>query len=468
MNGKTYALRTKNIVLKDPTGRPSCILTIDQDVTDQRRMEQDLREKAMHDELTGLQNRFAFNESIASRAQSESESWVLVLADVDGFKEINDTLGHTCGDTVLRDIGEKFRTLLAPGECAFRLGGDEFALLLQGKSDDRETLLSIEALKAAAESNVYFDDKRVAVKMSAGLAHLLPGDSADSASQRADIALYESKSSDRGRVSVFVPEMLERRQARKILERDLALAVQNDEFEPYFQPIVDAKSGRIVSMEALVRWRHPERGLIAPDNFIPVAEECGLIIPIGELMLRKSCHLAAQWTNPVRVSVNLSPVQFGMDQLGEVVTNILKETGLAPSRLELEITEASLLSDDPAILETLTGLRARGVRVAMDDFGTGYSSLNYLRMFPFDKIKIDKSYVRDLEFWKFVGAPADPLNHITCDQPRNPNHGRGRRRRIATRFPGGSRMQGIAGLLFQPARAAKRACEIYRPLDFER
>jgi diguanylate cyclase (GGDEF)-like protein len=317
--------------------------------------------------------------------------------DLDRFKDVNEAHGHAVGDLLLKAIADRLRQCVRETDMVARLGGDEFAIMQAGTSQptDATSLASrlIEMIGATFQLGVH----QVTVGLSIGIA-LAPGDGLDPDQllKNADMALYRAKSDGHGFYRFFEPEMDARMQARRKLEIDLRTAIANSEFELFYQPLVDMKTEYVTGFEALIRWRHPERGMVPPLDFISVAEETGLIVPIGDWVLRQACVEAATWPSGVKVAVNLSPIQFKSKALLLSVVSALAASGLSPNRLELEITESVLLQDGDATLAILNELRELGVRISMDDFGTGYSSLSYLRKFPFDKIKIDRSFIVDM------------------------------------------------------------------------
>jgi len=319
------------------------------------------------------------------------------MLGLDNFKAVNDTLGHAVGDKLLRGVAKRLRSILREEDALARLNSDEFAIIQSGVSRPEDAVLLARRLLQAIGEPFLLDDQSVVVGASIGIS-IAPGDGEESEKllKSADMALSRAKREFRGTFSFFEAEMDARAQDRRKIEIDLREAIQNDVLRPYYQPFVDLATGRITGLEALVRWPHAERGMISPAEFIPVAEETGLINPLGGLMLQRACSDAAKWPDDVRVAVNLSSAQFRDGNLFSLVTDAMKQSGLPPRRLELEITETVLLEKSSQVLATLHALRALGVRISMDDFGTGYSSLSYLRSFPFDNIKIDQSFVRDL------------------------------------------------------------------------
>ena len=370
-----------------------------EDITERLVAEERIKHLAHYDALTDLPNRVTFYERIASvLSQLRRTDTVAVFSlDLDHFKAVNDTLGHPIGDLLLKTAADRMRGCVRSEDLVARLGGDEFAVVqvTSAQSPDISALATrlIEVIGAPYD----LDGHQVIVGASVGIS-LAPndGNKPDTLMKNADLALYRAKADGGGVYRFFEVAMDARMQARRALELDLRKAIVNGEFELYYQPITDVKSGQVTSCEALLRWHHPERGMVAPLEFIPVAEETGLIVPLGEWVLRQACHEAARWSKDVTIAVNLSPVQFKSRNLVPTIISALAASGLPATRLELEITEMVLVQDNDAAFAILHQLRDLGIRIAMDDFGTGYSSLGYLRAFPFDKIKIDQSFIRDL------------------------------------------------------------------------
>jgi diguanylate cyclase (GGDEF)-like protein len=371
------------------------------DISELKRREKQIRHLAYHDTLTGLPNRALFSQQLdraLANATRRGTTVAVLCIDVDYFKNVNDTLGHPAGDAVLKYMSARLRQSVRDNDIVARLGGDEFGIVLVDlDSPELATQLAAGLLSAVSEP-IDLQGQQVVSGISMGIASsATDGHLAEQLLKNADLALYRAKADGRGTFRFFAPEMDARAQARRSLEMDLRQALCKQQFELHYQPQVDVNSCEIVAFEALVRWHHPQRGLVAPAEFIPTAEETGVIIGLGQWVLRRACEDALAWPPAVRVAVNVSAAQFRNHDLAEMVERTLKETGLDPARLELEITESLLLRDVDANLATLNELKALGVRVSMDDFGTGYSSLGNLRSFPFDKIKIDRSFVRDLE-----------------------------------------------------------------------
>ena len=391
------AIYSRHLVFDD---QPAVLLAL-MDITERKRAEARLAFMAQHDGLTGLPNRILLRQRLDEllvHTRRSGDNVAVLFLDLDNFKAINDTLGHAIGDKLLKGVTKRLKSSLREEDAVARLGSDEFAVVQSGVERPEDVAFLARRLIDAVSEPYLFDGHTIVSGASIGIA-IAPGDGDDAEKllKNADMALSRAKSEGHGTFSFFESEMDARAQTRRRIEIDLRAAIENSVLQPYYQPLVDLKSGRITGFEALVRWPHPERGMISPGEFIPVAEETGLINAVGGLMLRRACMDAAQWPDEVRVAVNLSPLQFRVGNLLSVVMDALKHSGLSPKRLELEITETLLLDKSDQVLATLHALRALGVRISMDDFGTGYSSLSYLRSFPFDKIKIDQSFVRDLD-----------------------------------------------------------------------
>ena len=370
-----------------------------EDVTERRRAEVQLAFMAHHDALTGLPNRVFFHERLeqATLQAKRGVPFVLMSLDMNGFKGVNDTLGHAAGDELLQAVAQRLRACVRESDTVARLGGDEFAVIQTGPKEDGDAVVLAKRLIHALGQPYELHGQQVLSGCSVGMT-MAPRDGveADDLLKKADMALYRAKKDDGLKYSFFEPELDTRLETRRSLERDLRQALLRDELRLHYQPLVDAKTTEVMSYEALVRWQHPERGTISPADFIPLAEESGLIVPIGEWVVRTACEEAATWAQDVKVAVNLSPAQFKSGRLPEMIAEALSFSGLSADRLELEITESVLLQNSEATLKALHRLRDLGVRIALDDFGTGYSSLSYLRSFPFDKLKIDRSFVQDL------------------------------------------------------------------------
>jgi diguanylate cyclase (GGDEF)-like protein len=369
------------------------------DITEQRRAEAKIAYMAHHDALTDLPNRLQLYEQLRRllARPNRGEHVAVFCLDLDRFKDVNDAHGHPVGDLLLKAVADRLRQCIRDTDMVARLGGDEFAIMQAGASQPTDATSLASRLIEVIGAPYGLSGDQVKVELSIGIA-LAPGDGLDPDQllKNADMALYRAKSDGHGLYRFFEPGMDARMQARRTLEIDLRKAITNGEFELFYQPLVDMQTEYVTGFEALIRWHHPERGMIAPLDFIPVAEETGLIVPIGDWVLRQACAEAATWPNDVKIAVNLSPIQFKNKDLLSSVISALAASGLSPKRLELEITESVLLQEGDATLAILHELRELGVRISMDDFGTGYSSLSYLRKFPFDKIKIDRSFIVDM------------------------------------------------------------------------
>lgn len=370
-----------------------------EDITERRRTEAQIAHMARHDALTGLGNRALFRDEIirALIRVNRGEKIGVLCLDLDRFKFVNDTLGHPVGDALLEMVADRLRSCVREVDTVVRLGGDEFAIIAIDASQPDGAVALAERVIDAISTPYEIDGQQLNIGTSIGIA-IAPSDGKDSDRllKAADLALYRAKEDGRGKIRLFKPEMDQRLQSRRALEMQLRRALAEGEFVLYFQPLMDINAGKVSGLEALLRWDCPGRGMVSPAEFIPLAEEVGLIVPISEWVLRKACGEAANWPDMIKVAVNLSPIHFYHGDLVKSVACALQESGLAPGRLELEITEGVLLQDTKATIVTLRALKRLGVRIAMDDFGTGYCSLSYLQKFPFDKIKIDQSFVKDL------------------------------------------------------------------------
>ncbi|MDE2431589.1 MAG: EAL domain-containing protein [Burkholderiales bacterium] len=387
--------------LFDERGRSAGWRGVGSDITQARKARDDLALMANFDSLTGLANRHRFSavlEQMSTDGSGKRSPCCLMFLDLDNFKTINDTLGHGVGDQLLRVVAKRLKSCVRDGDLLARLGGDEFALLSLLNMSREEAQALASRLVASLSEPIQLDGVLVEVSTSVGVA-LAPQDGQDPQAllQCADLALYAAKAAGRNTHRFFSPEMGETTRARARLQQELGQALASEQFTLHFQPQINLRTGQVKGFEALVRWQHSERGLIGPAEFIPVAEETGQIVPLGTWVLRTACKAAVAWPAHLRVAVNLSAVQFRSSSVVDIVEDVLHETGLAPERLELEITESALIEDDAGAQATLEALRSRGVRVAMDDFGTGYSSLAYLRRFSMDKLKIDGMFVRSLD-----------------------------------------------------------------------
>jgi diguanylate cyclase (GGDEF)-like protein len=370
------------------------------DVTEQQRSEAKITYMAQHDALTDLPNRVLLRDRLdhaLSHTRRGGRKLAVLMLDLDRFKDVNDTLGHPAGDALLKAVAMRLRTCVRETALVARLGGDEFSIVEEVQNPAIDASALAERIKRTLSTPFDLGDHQVITGTSIGIA-VAPDDGAncDEILKSADLALYRAKSSGRGTHCFFEPALDRLMQARSELERDLRGALGNGEFELHYQPFIDLKSGEIVGCEALLRWHHPRRGLIPPLEFISLAEETGMIVPIGEWVLRTACAEAATWPVKIKIAVNLSAAQFRSKALLPAVMNALSGSGIAPSRLELEITESVMMHDSDVVFATLGQLHQLGVQIAMDDFGTGYSSLSFLQKFSFDKIKIDRAFVSKL------------------------------------------------------------------------
>jgi len=398
-DGKHRDVASTSFVVRDIEGKPQYLIVAIEDITERKITEARIAHMAHHDALTNLPNRVLLHDRLKdmlSACSAEAPLAVLYL-DLDHFKRVNDTLGHLVGNELLKVVAERLRNCLGENDFVARLSGDEFLIVHTGARTSAEAAAFAQTVREEVAAPISLDGNQIFADLSIGIA-LAPEHGTDSAQlmKYADMALYAAKSDGRGTFCFFEPAMSARMNARRELELDLRKAIKNGELELYYQPLVSLESDKIGGFEALMRWQHPQRGAIAPAEFIPVAEETGLIGAIGDWALRTACFEAAHWPNEAKVAVNVSPVQFKNSNLSFNVAGILAASGLSPRRLEIEITEAVLMDDSDTTRETLHLLHDLGVRIAMDDFGTGYSSLSYLRSFPFDKIKIDRSFISDL------------------------------------------------------------------------
>ena len=399
-DGSTAILRTKKIAIPDAEGRPEYLLGVSEDIADRKRAEAQIARLAHYDPLTELPNRVLFQKHLGealSRRSRTGDHLAVHFIDLDRFKTVNDTLGHPLGDALLRIAGERLRGCVRDGDTVARLGGDEFAVVQTGLTDLTGATRLAQRVVEAMAAPFDLQGHQVMIGASVGVS-VAPsdGEDADELLKKADMALYRAKADGRGAFHFFEQAMDEQLQARRALELDLRRALVAGEFQLHYQPLYNLSDERVAGCEALLRWNHPERGMVSPADFIPIAEEIGLIVPLGEWVLRTACAEAAGWPAHVRLAVNLSPAQFRDRGLVGTVVSALATSGLPAERLELEITESLLLQDNAANMAMLHDLKALGVRISMDDFGTGYSSLSYLRSFPFDKIKIDQTFVRDI------------------------------------------------------------------------
>jgi diguanylate cyclase (GGDEF)-like protein/PAS domain S-box-containing protein len=394
------SLRTQKIGVADANGEPRYLLGISEDVTERLEAEYRSRHLALHDVLTNLPNRLMFQNILDQQlheANERSSDFAVMLLDLDGFKSVNDSLGHHAGDELLRQLATRMRLLIGRDNVLARLGGDEFGILHFGEVNAQTATALAQRLITAVAEPFEIEGQAVQVGCSIGIAlNSRHGSGGGSLMKRADLALYAVKSVGKGGHAWFESAMEERADHQRVLRHELSTALVQGQLEIQYQPIVDAATGEIVCCEALLRWHHPVRGTVPPGEFIPIAEASGLIEPIGRWVLQQSCREAAHWPETVRVAVNLSARQFIGIDLAVDVMMALSNSGLAPIRLELEITESVLLVENEENVRVLKRLQDIGVRIALDDFGTGYSSLAYLRRVAFNKLKIDKSFISDL------------------------------------------------------------------------
>ena len=376
-------------------------VSIHQDITAQKRIEAELERLARHDALTGLANRSLFTgkaDAALARMRRHGEAFAVLMLDLDRFKSVNDSFGHPAGDALLREIAQRLLNTVREVDCVARFGGDEFAVLQAPCTDQKAGVIALSDRILAAVTEPYdFNGRKLILETSIGIA-LAPqdGDDVDALIKHADLALYRAKAEGRNRYCFFTAAMEAEARDRREVEDDMRMALSRHEFELHYQTIVNLESRQCCGAEALVRWRHPERGVVLPDRFIPVAEDSGLIVPLGEWILRQACADAGKWPSRFKVAVNLSPTQFKHGDLLSVLKSALNDTGLPPQRLELEITEWVLLENNAANLAILRDIKNLGVAIVLDDFGTGYSSMTYLQMFPFDRIKIDQTFIQNI------------------------------------------------------------------------
>jgi diguanylate cyclase (GGDEF)-like protein/PAS domain S-box-containing protein len=393
---------TRRVTVLDEAGEPQYLIKTDEDITDRRETESRMAHMAYHDLLTGLPNRVAFVqalEQMIDACKDIGEEFAVLSIDLDRLKEINDVFGHEVGDKLLIEVSRRIQRE-ASGAVVARLSGDEFGLIIDGRQPDAARALAMR-LSQAMQDEFIVDGRSVRMGLTTGIA-VFPHNGADGEAllANADAALFRAKAKARGSINFFDAEMDQQVRDRRALHQDLAAAIRNGELSLHYQPQARARhqvaGDHILGFEALARWTHPTRGFVPPGEFIPLAEESGLIVEMGEWILREACREAASWPRHFQIAVNLSPAQFMHGDLVGLVHSILVETGLSPGRLELEITEGVLIEDFDRGLSLLRRLKALGVRIAMDDFGSGYSSLTYLQAFPFDKIKIDRAFVMNL------------------------------------------------------------------------
>jgi diguanylate cyclase (GGDEF)-like protein len=435
-----------------------------EDITERRRAEKQIAHMARHDALTDLPNRILLRDRLAhALAELPRDKQLAVLyLDLDHFKGVNDTLGHQIGDELLQTVAARLHDCVREVDTVARVGGDEFAIIHTGIDRPNEAAMLARRICEAVREPCELHGHAVIIDTSIGIA-LAPGDGTDPTEllKNADMALYRAKADGRGTSRFFEPAMDARMKARRTLELALRTALANGEFELHYQPLVNLDDRRITCCEALIRWQHPERGLIPPVEFIPIAEEIGLIVPLGEWVLRQACADAMRWPADVKVAVNLSPIQVMNQNLVAVVVGALAAAGLPASRLEVEITESVLMQNSEATLATLHRLRELGVKISMDDFGTGYSSLSYLRSFPFDKIKIDRCFISGLatgdDSVAIVLAIAGLAKHLGMTTTAEGVETRQQLQQV--KALGCSEMQGF---LFSPPRRIDEVTQLFR------
>jgi diguanylate cyclase (GGDEF)-like protein/PAS domain S-box-containing protein len=396
-NGTRICTATR-LPVNGADGNPQYLISVIHDITERKRDEQRIAHMAHHDPLTDLPNRTAFNECIAATlelAAASNESVAVLSIDIDRFKTVNDVFGHSAGDRLLREVASRL-ALACQGAFLARVGGDEFYVITATGPQPATAEVLAERLCAALDTDIDIEGSPLSVGLTVGVC-IFPQDGADAATlvANADAALFRAKSEMRGTIRFFELSMDKQLREKRALQQDLRKAIARNELALHYQPQAHIE-GEITGFEALVRWHHPRQGLVMPGTFIPLAEESGFIVELGEWILHTACREASSWPRPLHIAVNLSPVQFQHGDLARMVHQVLLETGLAPARLELEITEGVLIGDFDRAVAILRRLKALGVRIAMDDFGTGYSSLSYLQSFPFDKIKIDRSFIANL------------------------------------------------------------------------
>jgi diguanylate cyclase (GGDEF)-like protein/PAS domain S-box-containing protein len=397
--GKRYITSTR-IGIRDNAGEIRYVVNVVNDVTDRRRADEKIAHLAHYDPLTNLPNRVLFREQIERQLKeaASGEQFALLYIDIDEFKGINDSLGHHVGDELLKTVANRIRGCIKESDLIARLGGDEFAVIQTAVASIADVENFVGRIYQEIRQPYQCLGHQLSTDASIGIA-MAPQDGTDldQLIKNADLAMYAAKSGGRRTHRFFEPSMDARAKARLMMEQDLRQALVSGGFEIHYQPLLNLGNSEISGCEALLRWRHPERGMVSPAEFIPVAEDTALINELGDWVLRTACAEAATWPDHIRLAVNVSPVQLKCQTLALRIAGALAASGLEPSRLELEITEAVLIRDDEAALAILHQLRAVGVRIALDDFGTGYSSLSYLKRFPFDKIKIDRCFVSDIE-----------------------------------------------------------------------
>jgi diguanylate cyclase (GGDEF)-like protein len=396
----TRYITSRRLGIRDATGEPRYIINVVDDVTERRLANERIAHLAHYDALTDLPNRVLFREQIERELQkaAHGEQFALLYIDIDEFKGINDSLGHHVGDELLKAVATRIKDCIKPGDLIARLGGDEFAVIQTAIGGRADVVEFVARLYDAIRQPYQCLGHHLTTDASIGIA-LAPQDGTelDQLIKHADLAMYGAKAEGRRTHRFFEPEMDARAKARLTMEQDLRQALVDGGFEIHYQPLLDLANSEVTGCEALLRWRHPQRGMVSPAEFIPLAEDTGLINELGDWVMQTACAEAAGWPSQIRLAVNVSPIQLKSPTLALRIMRALAASGLPPDRLEIEITEAVLIHDDETALAILHQLRAIGVRIALDDFGTGFSSLSYLKRFPFDKIKIDRCFVSDIE-----------------------------------------------------------------------
>ncbi len=392
-------IAVKKLIIRDGSGEPQFVVGVIEDVTSRKQSEERIARLAHYDGLTGLPNRVFFREQLdqALKRVRRGEKLAVLFLDLDKFKEVNDTLGHQGGDELLKTVAGRLQGCVRETDIVARLGGDEFAIVQTDVPDATAVIDLAERIHGVLRQFCELEGNRFSMDASIGIA-MAPADGAeaDQLLKNADLAMYGAKADGRAIYRFFKADMDAAMKARRAMEFDLRQAVMCGEFELHYQPLVNIRDRRIAGCEALMRWRHPKRGMVPPSEFIPVAEEAGIVNQLGDWAIRTACMEAAAWRDDIVVAVNVSSVQFKNDSLVQLVMDALAESGLPPQRLALEITESLLLHDNETTMRVLNQIKRLGVRISMDDFGTGYSSLSYLRRFPFDKVKIDRSFIEHI------------------------------------------------------------------------
>ena len=438
-------------------------LSTHEDVTEGQRAQAQIAHMVRHDTLTDLPNRMTLRERLEQELKRvrRGDCLAVLYVGLDHFKTINDTLGHPLGDALLKSTADRLRDCVREIDMIARVGGDEFAIIMTQIEQPDDAVVLARRIRDAIVKPFWIEGHQIVVDISCGISVApMDGNDPDRLLKNADLALHGAKGDGRGTNRFFESEMDQRMKARRGLEMDLRKALVNDEFEMYYQPLVHLQTNQITAFEALLRWNHPARGLVSPGEFIPIAEDTGLIVQIGEWVLRTACKEAANWPEHIKIAVNLSPVQLKDRRLLAVVKSAIANSGLMASRLQLEITESILMQNTFATLSLLHELRRMGVQIAMDDFGIGYSSLSYIRSFPFDKIKIDRSFIADitngvgpLAIVNAVAGLANCLNMVSTAEGVETNE-----QRNTLQGTGCTEMQGY---LFSKARPASALAEFF-------